>query len=170
MTIAEVQQLFAYNRWANDRILSATAVLSAEQFGRDMASSFPSVAATLAHILAAEWVWLSRWNGESPAGLPSDWGDDTHADLVSRWRRHEADQSRFLDSLDPARLAAPLSYRNTKGEPFIVPLEHLLRHVINHSTYHRGQVTTMLRQLGVPASATDYVLYCTTVAALQPAQ
>jgi uncharacterized damage-inducible protein DinB len=52
MTIAEVQQLFAYNRWANDRILSAASALSAEQVSRDLASSFPSVAATLAHILA----------------------------------------------------------------------------------------------------------------------
>lgn len=170
MTIAEVHQLFAYNRWANDQLLGAAAALSAEQFARDMGSSFPSLAATFAHILAAEWVWLSRWNGVSPDGLPSDWGNETHTDLVRRWRRHEADQSRFLDSLDPARLTAPLSYRNTKGDAFIVPLEHLIRHVINHSTYHRGQLTTMLRQLGSTAPATDYVLYCTTVTALQPAQ
>jgi uncharacterized damage-inducible protein DinB len=170
MTIAEVQQLFAYNRWANDRILSAASALSAEQFSRDLASSFPSVAATLAHILAAEWIWLARWNGASPDGLPDVWSNDTHSQLVQRWRLHEAAQSQFLDSLDAARLVAPLSYRNTKGDSFTVPLEQLVRHVINHSTYHRGQVTTMLRQLGVPAPATDYVLYCTTVAVLQPAQ
>lgn len=166
MTIAEVQQLFSYNRWANARMLEAAGQLEAEQLTRDLGSSYPSVAATLGHILAAEWVWLARWNGVSPTGVPADWGDNGYAALVARWRAHESAQTSFLNTLDERRLQEPISYRNTKGEAARLPLDQLMRHLINHSTYHRGQVTTLLRQLDQTPPATDYVLYCLTIAAI----
>ncbi|HEX6133858.1 MAG TPA: DinB family protein [Longimicrobiales bacterium] len=166
MTIDEARELFAYNRWANDRVLRAAEALGEEQFTRDLHSSYPSVAATLAHILGAEWVWLSRWNGVSPTALPGDWSLDTLDDMRGRWRTIEAEQTRFIESLDDRRLAAPITYRNFAGHTFTVPLATLLRHLINHSSYHRGQVTTMLRQLGAAAVATDLVLYHTTETAV----
>ncbi|HEX6307687.1 MAG TPA: DinB family protein [Longimicrobiales bacterium] len=163
MTTDEVKGLFAYNRWANDRVLRAAGTLSPEQFTRDLGSSYPSIAATLAHILGAEWVWLSRWNGISPTALPADWELGTLEDLGRRWQAVEAEQTRFIDALDDPRLAAPITYRNFAGDTFRVPLATLLRHLVNHSTYHRGQVTTMLRQLGAATVATDLVLHHNTV-------
>jgi uncharacterized damage-inducible protein DinB len=70
-TQPEISKLFAYNRWANARTLGPSSTLTAEEYGRTLGGSFPSVGETLAHIYAAEWIWLERWQGRSPRGLPA---------------------------------------------------------------------------------------------------
>ncbi len=156
--IDEIRGLYAYNRWANERILDACQALAPEQLGKGLGSSFSSVRETLAHIFAAEWIWLSRWNGVSPRGMPA-WELPDVASLRARWDEVEAERADFLSRQDDASLRKIVAYRNTKGEPFQSPLWQLLRHVANHSTYHRGQVVTMLRQLGAAAPSTDLVLF-----------
>lgn len=71
----------------------------------------------------------------------------------------EADRQLYLESLTEAELDEGIAYRNTKGQPFAYPLRQILRHVVNHSTYHRGQVTTMLRQLRTEPVSTDLLVY-----------
>ena len=159
----EIRQLYDFNRWANARILDAAAALAPDAFDRDLGSSFPSVRATLAHVLGAEWIWLSRWNGTSPTAQPA-WELDDVSSVRARWTEVEAGQAVFLASLDDDRLDQAIDYRNLAGEPYRSPLWQMLRHVVNHSTYHRGQVTTMLRQLGAAPPATDLILYFRTVA------
>lgn len=66
--LQEARELYAY-RWANQRILSAAAVLSPEELARDVRSSFPSLPATLSHLLSSDWVWRERWNGRYPPSL-----------------------------------------------------------------------------------------------------
>lgn len=155
----EILDLYAYNRWANGRTLDAAAALADEDYIRDLGSSFPSIRDTLEHILAAEWIWLSRWRGMSPTRLRSDWNPVMHRALRGRWSAFEADQGEFLARLTEERLAGTITYRQLSGEEFADPLWRLMRHVVNHSTYHRGQVTTMLRQLGARAAPTDLVVY-----------
>ncbi|HEX6252555.1 MAG TPA: DinB family protein [Gemmatimonadaceae bacterium] len=154
----EIQGLYAYNRWANQRFLDATEGLSAEELERDLRSSFPSVKATLEHILQAEWIWLERWNGVSPTEIPP-WDTGTHAALRAQWRRIEQDQLAYVGGLTDELLQRVIDYRNFASQPFSQPLWQLLRHVVNHSTYHRGQVATMLRQLGHPVPVSDLVVY-----------
>jgi uncharacterized damage-inducible protein DinB len=155
----EIRDLYAYNRWANRRIRAAAAALSAAERQRDLGSSFPSVQATLTHVLGAEWIWLERWNGRSPAGFPADWDLADWAALERRWDDVERAQASFVGDLSEADLLRPVDYRTIDGTPYAAPLGQLLRHVVNHSTYHRGQVVTMLRQLGRPAPDTDLVVY-----------
>ena len=157
--VDEIRELYAYNRWANHRMLDAASSLSVDAFTRDLGSSFPSVRATLVHILASEWMWLSRWRGESPSGFPEGWGDSTFDALRARWSEVERDQQAFVSELTEEAVGRSVAYRNTRGEPFEQPLAQMLRHVINHSTYHRGQVTTMLRQLGAETVATDLIRF-----------
>jgi uncharacterized damage-inducible protein DinB len=157
--IGEIRELYDFNRWANQRMLGAVFALSEEQFTRELNSSFSSVRDTLVHMVGADWVWLSRWLGTSPAGMPDDWKLATLADIRTRWDQIERARSEFLDGLASADLNRVVAYRTFKGEPFSNPLWQLLRHVVNHATYHRGQVTTLLRQLGMPAPATDLVLF-----------
>ena len=157
--VSEINELFEYNRWANQRMIDVVATLSEEQFTRDLKSSFPSVRETLVHILSADWVWLSRWQGTSPTAFPTEWDVATLASITARWAELEQARSEFLDGLTPDALTSELAYRNTKGEPFTNPLGQLLRHVINHSTYHRGQLTTMLRQLGTTPPSTDLIVF-----------
>ena len=155
----EIRRLYAFNRWANLRFLDAVAGLSDEELGRDMHSSFPNVAATLVHLLGAEWIWLERWSGRSPVGFPEAAELDSVAKVRARWDALWFDQQAFLGGLDDADLARPVAYRNLAGDDFGQPLGDLLRHVVNHATYHRGQLTTLLRQLGHPAPSTDLVTF-----------
>ena len=67
MTLSDVLEHFAYNKWANDRTLDAIRPLTPEQLTRNLGSSFPSICETAAHIASAEWIWLRRWKGQSPA-------------------------------------------------------------------------------------------------------
>nr|PZN91576.1 MAG: damage-inducible protein DinB [bacterium] len=157
--IDELRELFAYNRWANRRILDAAAKLGPEALDKDLGSSFPSIRATLVHILGAEWLWLSRWKGTSPTGLPDSWDLSTLDAIRARWAEFEREQKEFIDSLGEDDLRRAVSYRNVKGEPFTNTMAQMLRHVVNHSTYHRGQVITMLRQLGAEPVSTDLIAY-----------
>lgn len=155
----EIVQLFAFNQWARERLLGAVAALSDEQFTRDLGSSYPSVRATLVHIMSAEWVWLSRWNGISPTAMPAEWQSWDLAQIEAGWAALDAQLRSFVARLTGADLDRPVAYRSLGGDPFTSTLGQMLRHVVNHSTYHRGQVTTMLRQLGMPAPATDLILF-----------
>jgi uncharacterized damage-inducible protein DinB len=155
----EIRELYAYNRWANRRLLGAAGDLSPADFDRDLGSSFPSVRSTLAHILAGEWIWLQRWLGRSPQSLPSDREFASYPALRSRWSLNEEAQLAFIDGLGDDSLRSTVRYRTTEGDTYEAPLWQLMRHVVNHSTYHRGQVATMLRQLGATAPATDLVVF-----------
>lgn len=155
----EILDLYAYNRWANGRTLEAAAGLADEDYIRDLGSSFPSVRDTLEHILAAEWIWLSRWRGVSPTRLRPDWNPVMLHALRDRWSAFEVDQTEFLSRLTEELLTETVTYRQLSGEEFSDPLWRLMRHVVNHSTYHRGQVTTMLRQLGAEPASTDLVVF-----------
>jgi uncharacterized damage-inducible protein DinB len=155
----ELRRLFDYNRWANLRYLEAAEDLSPEDGARDMGSSFPSVIRTLAHMLGAEWVWLERWNGSSPTSFPDLDALDSVAAVRARWDNLWRDQLAFLDACEAHDPRRSISYRNMSGTPDERPLDELMRHVINHATYHRGQLATLLRQLGRTPPPTDYVRY-----------
>jgi uncharacterized damage-inducible protein DinB len=159
MDADDFRHLYDFNRWANARIFDASARLTREQFVQTVPSSFPSVRDTLAHVLAAEWIWLERWKGSSPRALPDDTALRTVEALLERWRPVEREQRAFIESLRDPDLRGVLTYVNIKGETWSYPLGRTLQHVANHSTYHRGQVTTMLRQLGVEPPATDLLVF-----------
>ena len=162
MSKEEIQFLFAYNRWANARILEAVAPLTEEEFKRNLSSSHGSMHGTLTHILAAEWIWLMRCNGVSPKDLFDPEEFDNLASLKTKWVEVEQEQKRFMDELDQESLSRSIAYTNTNGEQWAYTLKQILHHVVNHSTYHRGQITTMLRQLGTAAVMTDLLVYIDT--------
>jgi len=159
MDLKDIRELYGYNSWANQRTLSAAARLDSQAFLRNLGSSFSSVRDTLAHILGAEWIWLERWQGRSPAALLSAADFPSMQSLQARWETVESDRTRFIDALAPARLQEEIAYINTRGQRWVYPLWRQMVHVVNHSTYHRGQITTLLRQLGGEAVATDLLVY-----------
>jgi uncharacterized damage-inducible protein DinB len=159
MDLNYIHELYDYNRWANERSLAATARLDKATFIRPLGNSFSSVRDTLAHILGAEWIWLERWNGISPAALLDAAGFATADALKLRWQTVEQDRQRFIAALTPERLRQEIAYTNTRGERFAYALWQQMAHVVNHSSYHRGQVTTLLRQLGAHPVATDFLAY-----------
>jgi uncharacterized damage-inducible protein DinB len=159
MDLKDIRELYAYNRWANQRTLSAAARLDNQAFIRNLGNSFSSVRDTLAHILGAEWIWLERWQGRSPAALLSAADFTSTQSLEARWQAVEGERGRFIEDLTPARLQEEISYTNLRGQRYAYPLWQQMVHVVNHSTYHRGQITTLLRQLGADAVATDFLAY-----------
>ena len=160
MTPQDLRTLVDYNYWATHRLLAAVDALTPEHFVRDLASSFRSVRDTLTHVHDAEWIWLSRLHGVSPTSrLPIDRFGDCAA-LRAGWAETEAGLRTYVDGLDDAGVQRVVEYRLLNGSSSADCAWHLVQHVVNHGTYHRGQVTTMLRQLGAaPPLSLDLVAY-----------
>jgi uncharacterized damage-inducible protein DinB len=157
---ADLRTLVDFNYWARDRMLAAVEPLTADQYLRDLGNSFRSVRDTVVHTYSAEWVWYTRWQGESPtAPIPFDTFPDL-ASLWTAWRELERSIRGFVDGLDDAALARVLDYRLMNGQPGRSAYWQMIQHVVNHGSYHRGQVTTLLRQLGAPPpKSTDLIAY-----------
>ncbi|MGE3955425.1 MAG: DinB family protein [Vicinamibacterales bacterium] len=160
MTHADLTMMLDFHYWARTRVLEAVGALSPEQFTRDLGSSFPSVRDTLVHLCSAEWNWYLRWNREVPAAMfdPNDFPDVTT--LRERWAAQELKIRAFLASLDDDGVRQELEYRALDGRAHTSAFWEMFIHVVNHGTYHRGQVQTMLRQLGAaPAKGVDLIVY-----------
>lgn len=158
MNVSDIKTLYRYNEWANERLFTAIAKLSDEDIARDLGGSLPSLRHVVAHIVSTEWSWLERWHGMSPAAR-SGWIDADLASIMVQSREIEAKRTLYLDSLSDGALASPLSFTYLSGKPDQHILQDLLVHVANHSTYHRGQITLMFRQLGHAPPSTDFVLF-----------
>jgi uncharacterized damage-inducible protein DinB len=160
MNFEELGTLVDYNYWARDRLLEAVSALTLEQFTRPLGSSFSSVRDTIAHICDAESIWLARWSGTQRTGFrPADRIAEIAA-ARSEWAELESGMRAFLASLGPEGITRPIEYTDMRGAVRAHPFWQMLQHVVNHGSYHRGQVTTMLRQLGVqPAKSMDLIAY-----------
>lgn len=159
MTLDYVRLLVDYHYWARDRVFVAVPGLSPEHYARPLGSSFASVRDTLNHIYLAEWIWYCRWQGQSPTGPPSAQLPDV-ASLRQKWTEHETKVRAFLDAVDDPGLTRVIEYKLLSGQSGASPLWQMIVHVVNHATYHRGQVTTLLRQLGAAApQSTDLITY-----------
>ena len=157
MNVTDILALYAYDRWANGRVLAIASSLTDEQRSRRSATSYASVTGTLVHILWSEWVWLGRWptprNTEDPRSAS---GFDP---LRRLWSALESEQRAFLTGISDADLLQPISYLSSTGVTLTYTLQHMLQHVVNHSTYHRGQLTTMFRELGASPRPLDFLDY-----------
>jgi uncharacterized damage-inducible protein DinB len=157
--LSTLRSLLAYTMWADRQILESLAELPPEDLSRDTGSSFGSLLATMAHILGAEQVWLSRLVGAPLERLPTenDYANlpSLAAGFVDFWPQLEV----FLASLTEAQLLTPFAWVNFKGESYQAPFQQVIVHFANHSTYHRGQVASQMRQLGHRPPGTDLVYW-----------
>jgi uncharacterized damage-inducible protein DinB len=166
MTKNDIQLLYEYDRWANNRVLRAVSALSAEQFTRDLGGSFRSVRNTLMHIVAGEWGWLRYWKEPNPsAAFATDLRKRRDAlfhpeafpiigAVQVRWEEVEKEQADFVNRVTNESLEKLIPFRTTQ-----IRLGHLMQHLANHSTYHRGQVALMMRQLDAEPVATDFHVF-----------
>jgi uncharacterized damage-inducible protein DinB len=166
MTKDDIQLLYEFDRWANNRVLQAVSTLRPEEFTRDLGGSFPSVRDTLVHIVGCEWTWLTIWNEPTPtSGFVTDsW--TRHIELFnpkafpdfaavqSKWAGVEREQVAFVNGVTDESLRRMIPVRESQ-----ISLAHLMQHLANHSTYHRGQVAFMMRRLGTEPCATDFAMF-----------
>ena len=138
----------SYNLWANERIghllmAQDDAVLNAEQ-----KSSFPSLTKTVLHLWDAEIIWLTRLKG----GYLSDWPSKSFTggktDMLHGLIATSTELLQFVKEKDESFLQGKLVYKNMKGEAYENTPEEILFHLVNHGTYHRGQIITLLRGAG----------------------
>jgi uncharacterized damage-inducible protein DinB len=156
---ADFARLFDYTIWANHRALRAAALLGVEEFRRDLGSSHGGVRGTLTHMMSSEWIWLERWKGVSPTSLFDEAEFPDVIALRERWVAIEQHRAAWLRELRKSEATSRIRYRNTQGQEFEAPLWQLVQHVVNHSSYHRGQLTTLLRLLGSKPIPTDMVVW-----------
>jgi uncharacterized damage-inducible protein DinB len=157
--VHEFLELFDYNAWANRTIFEAVALLPEEQYFRDLRSSYGGIHGTLAHIVWAEQLWLHRWLRKPNPAVAQGADLQSLAEAQSRWEAVEAERGRFVAGLSAADLQDTRIVKPSSGGEYVHTFAQMFRHFINHSSYHRGQIVTFLRQLGAKPPSTDLILY-----------
>lgn len=159
MTVAEFRTLFAFNAWANARTRQAVESLAEDKLFVDLKNSFGSIHGTLVHLCGAEDIWLQRFNGTDPGIFMKKENYPTYADVRAKWLEVEKGFSDYLAGLTEDMLGKELVFHNLRGEKVSQLLWQSLQHLVNHSTYHRGQITTMIRQSGGTPIGTDLIAF-----------
>src|SRR5690606_6436861 len=161
LALDHVPCMARYNRWANNRLYDACAMLSPEDYFAPRPSFFGSIHATLNHILVGDSIWLGRFTGSVPAHL-TRLDMILHEDLATLRAAREAKDAEiiaFTDGLDSAALSGSFTYRNMRGDEFTDPLFPPLTHFFNHQTHHRGQVHGLLSHAGVEPPELDLIYF-----------
>jgi uncharacterized damage-inducible protein DinB len=159
VTANDVRRLFDYNYWARDRQLKAVAAIPTTELTRPLGGSFPSLRDHLVHIMEVESLWYQRFQGAARPSMrrATEFPDVTA--IAARWAEVEGELRPFVARLQDADLERVITGRFTSGASFSIPLGDLLQHVVNHGSYHRGQVTTLIRQLGYTPVAVDWTVF-----------
>ena len=148
MTKTYFKELAEYNIWANDLVHSWFDQLSDEQWQRPLVSSFKSIAETAIHTAGAEKIWLDRLNRiENPVFLISVFKGNK-SELIEIWKRASKGLKNFIESFDEGELYEPMRFQRIDGKTYELEHYQVFSHALNHSTYHRGQIITLLRQVG----------------------
>lgn len=157
-------QMARYNAWANLQFMAALHLLDHAQLDADVPSSFRSIRKTVAHLRAAEQVWLERLQlAERPVWLGEDSGP-SFPDLCAQWTAVSEALLRFAEKqYSDKALLHVVEYRDLKKALHKTPVFGVLQHVFNHSTFHRGQLVTMMRAVGeTKIPCTDLIQYLRT--------
>jgi uncharacterized damage-inducible protein DinB len=148
MTLQEIKTLVAYSAWATNRIFEALEALSPEETMRDMKSSHGSIHGTLTHLVGAEKMWLSRMSGTPDKATIKPTDVPTVADVKTTWEQTGFALAKFLGLQTDKKLEDTFGFLTLTGEQFTYRYGEALQHVVNHSTFHRGQVVALMRQMG----------------------
>lgn len=155
----DLSSLYDYDRWASARVIGSLRELSEEPYLREMGGGWPSIRATFVHLAGATWAWSERFAGRECARLPSVEEVPALENAIALLRTgHDAFEA-LLPTWTPERLAAPFTWRNLQGAERTAPFWAIARHVVNHGTYHRGQISSMVKRVGGKPLSTDMVFW-----------
>ena len=159
MTAEMIRTMYRYNAWANAQIMEATARVTPAQFVAGGGASFDSLRDTFVHTMAAQWLYLERWQGRSPTAMPAGPEFADPAAVRARWDEVERATQAFVAGVTDERLAETVAYRNFKGEPWAYPLWQQMLHQMNHATQHRSEAAVMLTQFGHSPGLLDLLYF-----------
>jgi uncharacterized damage-inducible protein DinB len=154
-----VRELLLYMLWADRLTLGAVREVRPEDLTRDAGISFGSLLGTMAHMLGSQRMWLSRYSGNPVNRVWTIEDFSSLPDWIQGWEETASGLEAFLAALTDDQLAAPITWTATTGETHALPLWQPVIHLVNHVTYHRGQVVSLLRQMGYKPPTTDLVYY-----------
>ena len=155
MTKDYFKEAAEYNLWANTIICGWLEQINDEQWTKEIISSFNTIQETVLHIISAEKAWVQRFKKQ-----PFEWLQTTYKgskeEHIKLWKENSAELKAFVDAFDENDLDKNLDFKRLNGDAYSMPYYQLFAHVVNHATYHRGQLVTMLRQAGFEGiSSTD---------------
>jgi uncharacterized damage-inducible protein DinB len=155
----DIFSLYAYNRWADGRITTALRTLSAGDYTRELGGGWASPKATFVHLAGATYAWSERFVGRDAATLPTESDLPLLENAVAILEAAHTKLEVLLTTFTPQRMESEFTWKNLAGKERTAPFWAVLRHVVNHGTYHRGQISSMVRRLGGKPLATDMVLW-----------
>jgi uncharacterized damage-inducible protein DinB len=155
---ATLDRHLAYTTWATNHLLNAAAAIPPEQLLQDFRTADKNIVGTLAHVFAADRVWLDRVNGRRRTAFIED--RDRNLDTLRKeWPVLHQSWREWLAGLQEQQIQEPIAYQDMAGNPYrSLPWEIIL-HVVNHGTHHRGQVSGMLRALGHAPPQLDLIRF-----------
>lgn len=149
-------KLVEYQQWANAKIVAQLKTLQPEVLEKEFGGSFPSLRLTVLHMLQADYRWLHRLKGNPIVTIPTEWQSDSSQNLLTTWLDVQGQLVETVKTLSAEQLIA---FTIATGDRFELPLHEVITHVVNHATYHRGQVVNQLRMAGENPVNTDYFLF-----------
>jgi uncharacterized damage-inducible protein DinB len=160
LSASTARELLLYMLWADRLMLKAVREVRPEDLARDTGTSFGSLLGTMAHMVVAMKIWLSRFSGSPLDRVPATGDYPDLPSWIHGWEETASGIEAFLAGLTDEQLAAALTWTTTGGEAtYTRPLWQPVIHLVNHATYHRGQVVSLLRQMGYEPPKTDLVYY-----------
>ena len=155
-----LQQYAAYNTWANQKLAELVSTLPEELLQKEVVSSFSSIHLTLLHMWNSESVWWQRLKLQENINPPANSFKGDTGEIIQHLLQQNKMWEEWVNHSSEMILDHVFKYHNTKREPFKQPTYQMLMHVFNHGTYHRGQLVTILRQLGqTKIPQTDFIVW-----------
>ena len=158
MTLAEIKTLHAYNSWADNQIFDTLGTIPGDQYRADMKSSHGGLHGTMVHLVGAEKIWLERWLGSVQPMLSTN-PPGSLDELKAVWEKVGFDTAKWLGTMTDKKLGGTFTMKTLDGKTFTHIFWQAFQHLVNHSSYHRGQIVTMFRQLGVKPPTTDLIRF-----------
>jgi uncharacterized damage-inducible protein DinB len=159
MRVTDLERLYDYHYWANQKLLGVVAELTPDEFTRPVAGAYGSIRNTLVHVLSAEWGWLDRCGGPERGDRLDPEDFPTADSLMQLWLRVEGYMRDFLSGLEDEDLTRPIEFVIGGGPRRSIRLEDLMQHAAIHAIHHRGQVAMLLRTLGHAPGNFDLLFY-----------
>jgi uncharacterized damage-inducible protein DinB len=160
MTIVDdLKSLLLYNRWADARVVDAIREIGPDNYHREPAPGWSSIGSTVLHLTGATQIWACRLAGEVVSSRPAEADYPTLEQVSELLTRTHTALDEQLSARTPDQLLENFHYRNLQGQEVVLPLWAVFRHVVNHATYHRGQIASKIKLLGGQPPATDLVYW-----------
>lgn len=159
MTLQEIKLLVAYSAWATHRVFDAIAKMPEGDLHKNMNSSHASIHGTLLHMVSAERTWLARLQGQKDPPRLGPEEAPSLATAKSIWENVGFEMAKFVGGLTDRKLQDPLKAASPAGQVYTHQCWQVIHHVVDHSTYHRGQVITLMRQLGGVPPVTGLIVF-----------